>query len=183
MAYHFDHLPHLKSLNLQFRQEIKIFYSKRLVTTWTIALSWYLNYLTGYSTIYVLVSSYYYSAGFAEPPPPSRRFSGDAGDGNDAARSAITDCCLPLPLTLWNTIRHASPWSYGSELEPKREAQKNPTRFLLHHIHRVSIESASHELPTMRRRRLAAMAHRQYSSAATFSRSQFCRLMTSIHTH
>ena len=24
VAYHFDHLPHLKSLNLQFRQEIKI---------------------------------------------------------------------------------------------------------------------------------------------------------------
>ena len=52
MAYHFDHLPHLKSLNLQSRQEIKIFYSKRRVTTWTIVLSWYLNYLTGYRPAY-----------------------------------------------------------------------------------------------------------------------------------
>ena len=33
MAYYFDHLLNLKPLNPQFRQEIKIFYSKRLVTT------------------------------------------------------------------------------------------------------------------------------------------------------
>ena len=60
MAYHFDHLPHLKSLNLQFRQEIKIFYSKRLVTTWIIALSWCLNYLTGYNAklLYTVLHKY-----------------------------------------------------------------------------------------------------------------------------
>ena len=46
MSYYVDPLPNLKSLNLQFRQEIKIFYSKRLVRTWIMALSWYLNYLS-----------------------------------------------------------------------------------------------------------------------------------------
>ena len=35
MAYYFDHLPNLKPLNLPFRQEIRIFYTKRLTRTWT----------------------------------------------------------------------------------------------------------------------------------------------------
>ena len=39
MAYHYDHLLNLKPLNVQFRQEIKIFYTKRLVRTWTMVLS------------------------------------------------------------------------------------------------------------------------------------------------
>ena len=35
MAYSFDHLLNLKPLNLPFKQEIRIFYTKRLTRTWT----------------------------------------------------------------------------------------------------------------------------------------------------
>ena len=49
MSYYVDPLPNLKSLNLQFRQEINIFYSKRLVTTWSMASSWNLNFEKGFS--------------------------------------------------------------------------------------------------------------------------------------
>ena len=61
MAYYFDHLPNLKPFNLQFRQKIKIFYTKRLVRNWTMVSSWktghhhiLADYLTLFQSAYAL---------------------------------------------------------------------------------------------------------------------------------